>query len=224
MELMVVVAIVGILASLSSYGVRKYTAASKSAEAVNTLGAIGMAVRIAADRDFTSGKVLELSATSTSEAGTTTSGSTSGSGNSNGKGQGQGNGATVTHGVAKGLCGNSEPVPASLNSVKARKYQPTPSDYKSGDARTGWRCLLFSFEQPQYYQYSYRGGGGGAVSVELPHGGNPKGLSKDHEWMAIAKGDLDGDGVTSSFALQGYVDTTGELYTAPAIASERATE
>ena len=220
---MVVVLIVGILSSLANYGVRKYTAAAKSAEAVNTLGSIAMAVRMAADRDTTSAAALAFGASSTAASSTVT-GSTSGNGNGNGNdnsnGNGQGNGATVTHGVAPGLCDDSEPVPASLNLIKGRKYQPKLTDYTSGDATTGWRCLLFSSEMPQYYQYRYRGGGGGAVSVELPHGGNPKGLSKDFEWMATAQGDLDGDGKTSTFVLQGYMDTDGHVVTAPAIASQ----
>src|SRR5215216_835686 len=40
-ELMIVVAIVGILAALAIYGVRKYMANAKTAEARNSLGQIG---------------------------------------------------------------------------------------------------------------------------------------------------------------------------------------
>jgi len=216
-ELMLVVLIVGILASLAGYGVRKYTAISKSAEAVNMLGCIGMAVRMAADRDFTSAATLALKDSSSLTSVAATTGSTSGNGN--------GKGATVTHGaVAPGLCDSSDPVPASLNSIKGRKYQPTPGDYTSGDSMTGWRCLLFTSTLPQYYQYTYRAGGGGNVSVTLPHGGNPKGLSQDYEWLTTAQGDLNGDGVLSTFLLQGYVDTDGRIVTAPAIGADHADE
>jgi type IV pilus assembly protein PilA len=217
-ELMLVVMIVGILASLASYGVRRYTAVAKSAEAVNMLGAIGMAVRMAADRDFTSAATLAFKDSSTTVGGGKVTGSGSGNGNGNG------NGATVVHGPAPGLCDSSNPVPASLNSIKGRKYQPSPQDYLSGDSATGWRCLLFTSALPQYYQYSYQAGGGGNVSVTLPHGGNPKGLSQDYEWMTTAQGDLNGDGVVSTFLLQGYLDTDGRIVMAPAIGAEHSDE
>jgi len=194
-ELMTVVAIVGVLAALANYGVRKYTAAAKSIEAVSMVGNIAMAVRIAADRDTTSSAVLAFGTSSSQATGaaseTKTTGSTSG--------KGKGGGATVTHGsvLPAGLCASSEPVPASLNSIKGKSYQPNLRDYYSGDAQTGWRCLMFSNEAPQRYQYRYRGGGGPPVSVKLPHGGTPKGLTEDYTWMASAQGDLDGDGETS---------------------------
>jgi prepilin-type N-terminal cleavage/methylation domain-containing protein len=223
-ELMVVVAIVGTLASLSSYGVRKYSAAAKSVEAVTAVGNIGMAVRIAADREIMSSDVLALGATSTKPTSTPDEDSKV-TGSTSGKGKGQG--ATVTHGVdtvEPGLCASSEPVPASLNSIKGRKYQPKPSDYLSGDARSGWRCLLFSFELPQYYQYQYTGGGGSPISVKLPHGGTPKGLKVGNLWTATAQGDLDGDGVTSWFVLNGYLDVDGRIVTAPAIGTDQPEE
>lgn len=216
-EVMIVVAIVGVLAMLSSHGVSKYVAAAKSAEAVTLIGGIATAVRIAADREQMSGEVLAL--------GTLSTGSGTGEDTgSKGKGKGSG-GATVTHDPATpGLCGSSEPVPKSLNSVKARKYQPTASDYASGDAQTGWRCLLFTNEMPQYYQFQYRAGNGAPVSVKLPHGGTPPGLSKDRLWTISAQGDLDGDGETSWFVLNGYIDVDGRIGMAPAIASDRPDE
>jgi type IV pilus assembly protein PilA len=224
---MVVVAVVGILASLSSYGVRKYTAAAKSAEAVNAVGNMGMAVRIAADREIMSSAVLALGQTSTQGSTTTTAADTKVTGSASGKGKGKGSGgATVTHepSLAPGLCASSEPVPKSINSVKGRKYQPSATDYQTGDTRTGWRCLLFSVEQAQYYRYQYRGGGGAPVSVKLPHGGTPKGLTAGHLWTASAQGDLDGDGETSWFVLNGYIQTDGHIVTAPAIGTDRPGE
>jgi type IV pilus assembly protein PilA len=220
-ELMTVVAIVGVLAALASYGVRKYTAAAKSVEAVSMVGNIAMAVRIAANRDFTSPDIL---ARGTSSQATGAASETKTTGSSSGKGKGSG--ATVTHGTVlpAGLCGSSEPVPASLNSIKGKSYQPSLHDYSSGDSTTGWRCLLFSNEAPQRYQYRYRGGGGPPVSVKLPHGGTPKGLTEDYTWMASAQGDLDGDGETSWFVLNGYIDAEGRIVTAPAIGSDRPME
>lgn len=220
-ELIIVVAIVGVLATLSSYGFRKHIAAAKSAEAVTAIGGIATAVRIAAERETMAGVVLALGTHSTSVGSSDkVTGSTSGKGKGNGNG-----GAAVTHDpVTPGLCGSSEPVPRSLDSVKGRKYQPSPSDYASGDAQTGWRCLLFSNELPQYYQVQYRAGNGAPVSVELPHGGTPPGLSQDRSWTASARGDLDGDGETSWFVLNGSIDLDGRIRTAPAIASDRPDE
>lgn len=50
-ELMIVVAIVGVLAALAIYGVRKYMASAKSAEARSALGQISKAARISFDRE-----------------------------------------------------------------------------------------------------------------------------------------------------------------------------
>lgn len=219
-ELMISIAIIGVLASLARYGVRKYTAASKSVEALNAVGSIARAVRMAGERELMSGGLLASGSSSTT---TSSSGESKTTGSSSGKGQGKG--ATVEHnpGVS-GMCASSEPVPASLDSIKGKKYQPSAGDYLSGDTMTGWRCLMFSSRDPQYYQYRYRGGSGPPVSVTLPHGGSPRGLSEDRTWMAIAQGDLDGDGVTSWFVMQGVVETDGRVVMAPSIGTDKPEE
>ena len=219
-ELMIAIAIIAILANLASYGVRKYTASSKSIEALNAVGSIARSVRMAADREQISGGLL-AAGDSTTSVGSSSSGSskTTGSGS-------KGKGATVDHDptTVTGMCGSSEPVPASLDSIKGKKYQPSVSDYQTGDAATGWRCLLFSNEMPQYYQYRYRGGSGPPVSVTLPQGGSPRGHSEERTWMAIAQGDLDGDGVTSWFVMQGVIETNGRVVMAPAIGTDKPDE
>jgi type IV pilus assembly protein PilA len=50
-ELMIVVAIVGVLAALAIYGVQKYMASAKSAEARSALGQLSKSARIAYDRE-----------------------------------------------------------------------------------------------------------------------------------------------------------------------------
>jgi type IV pilus assembly protein PilA len=57
-ELMIVVAIVGVLAALAIYGVRKYIANSKTAEARNSLGQIGKDASAAYDKEGMPGSVL----------------------------------------------------------------------------------------------------------------------------------------------------------------------
>lgn len=94
------------------------------------------------------------------------------------------------------LCEDADAVPAFIPS--ASKYQSQPSDWQA----TGWRCLKFSMDSPQYYQYDY-----------TPNG---------DAFEAIARGDLDGDAQgavgTSLFVLRGLVNTrTGQATLAPAI-------
>src|SRR5437016_492628 len=57
-ELMIVVAIVGILAVLAIYGVRKYLANAKTAEARNSLGQISKDAIAAYEKESMSGAVL----------------------------------------------------------------------------------------------------------------------------------------------------------------------
>jgi len=57
-ELMIVVAIIGVLAALAIFGVNRYLGASKSAEAKQTVGAITRAAVAAYDRDVITAEVL----------------------------------------------------------------------------------------------------------------------------------------------------------------------
>jgi len=135
---------------------------------------------------------------------------------------GSGNGATVTHrsGVPF-LCGSADPVPASLASVKGRKYQPRSSpgkDYATGDSEGGWTCLMFSNSHPQSYQLEFTSKAGAPVSVVLPKGGSPPGLTqKKDTWSVIARGDTDGDGIQASFVATGEI-TNGNIKRATSIA------
>jgi type IV pilus assembly protein PilA len=57
-ELMIVVAIIGILAALAIFGVRRYLASAKSGEAKNTVGAIGRAAVMAYERETYTNQLL----------------------------------------------------------------------------------------------------------------------------------------------------------------------
>lgn len=50
-ELMIVVAIIGVLAALAIYGVRRYLASSKTSEAKNTIGAVSRAAQAAFEKE-----------------------------------------------------------------------------------------------------------------------------------------------------------------------------
>ena len=80
----------------------------------------------------------------------------------------------------------SSPVPASMAAIAGRKYMSNPSEWTSDPADTGFTCLGYEMSWPQYYQYDY------------------KQLSPD-AFVALAHGDLDGDGVSSEFSENGRV-------------------
>jgi type IV pilus assembly protein PilA len=159
-ELMIVVAIVGVLAVLAIYGVRKYIANSKTAEARNSLGQIGKDAATAYEKEHIATGIL---AQSTSTA------------------------------VLRALCGSQgTAIPSALSSVQGKKYQSAPSEWQSGAAtNVGFACLKYIMDQPQYYQYNYSSTG-------------TQGNTGD-TFQAVAHGDLNGDGNSSTFALNGSI-------------------
>ena len=85
-------------------------------------------------------------------------------------------------------CDSAAMVPSAVASVSGQKYQSQKSDWNSGGPTTGWQCLKFSLEEPQYYAYTYAANGTSANS-----GG----------FTAQAFGDLNGDTNYSTFTVQG---------------------
>jgi type IV pilus assembly protein PilA len=154
-ELMIVVAIVGVLAVLAVYGVRKYLANAKSAEARNSLGQIAKDAAAAAEREKGSQAMI-------------TAGSTSS--------------------LARGFCTSAPAIPTNIALVTGQKYQSTKADWNQGDLASGWQCLKFSLEEPQYYMYGY-----GSLNTSAYSG----------SFFATAGGDLNGDGVQSLFTVNG---------------------
>jgi type IV pilus assembly protein PilA len=169
-ELMIVVAIIGILAMLAAYGVRKYIAMSKTTEARNALGRIGNAAIISYEDD-------EFMANATMTPGSST-------------------------GLTRQLCDNaSQSVPSDISAVRGKKYQSTVADWSVDAAgNSGFACLKFTIDQPQYFLYTY------AVSGTVHPGDS---------FTATAHGDLNGDGVQSTFALTGAITSSFVLNLAP---------
>jgi len=64
-ELMIVVAIIGVLAALAIYGVRRYMASAKTSEAKNTIGAISRGAAAAFEREIAAAQILAPGGTST---------------------------------------------------------------------------------------------------------------------------------------------------------------
>jgi type IV pilus assembly protein PilA len=168
-ELMIVVAIVGILSTLAAYGVRKYIASSKTAEARNSLGRIGSAAAITYENEHMAGPVL-LTGSST--------------------------------GLTRTLCKSaSSSVPGGIGVVSGQKYQSSTTDWNDDyTGGSGFACLHFTIDQPQYYMYSYATAGSAAPG---------------DSFTATANGDLDGDGVISTFQLTGSITSAYTVAVAP---------
>ena len=156
-ELMIVVAIIGILAALAIFGVKKYVTNAKTAEARNTIGQISKDAAGAYSKEIMVASVLDDAA--------------------------QVAGSSV-------LCKSSTAVPSDPTLIAGKKYQSSTAngaDYNAGDSMTGWACLHFSMEGPQYFQYQYTA------------------ATDNSKFSAIAVGDLDGDGAYSQFNIDGVV-------------------
>lgn len=131
-ELMIVVAIVGVLAVLAVYGVRKYIANAKTAEAKNSLGQIGKDAVSAFEGERMSAAVL-----------------------------GEGAQTDVIRQMCQTGTGRPS-VPATIGNIDGKKYQSTKADWSEPsdvEANRGWPCLKFEMTAPQYYQYTYAADG-----------------------------------------------------------------
>jgi type IV pilus assembly protein PilA len=173
-ELMIVVAIIGILAVLAVYGVRKYMAHTKTAEAYNSLGQMGKNRSAYFEQESMAGLTLPPGATA---------------------------------GASRALCASpTASVPASPGAIKGQKYQSSQApgvDWNIDAAATvptGFYCLKFTMDAPQYYMYSFTSTNGSAA------GGT---------WKGIANGDLNGDGVLSTFELDGIIQPSMAFSLAP---------
>jgi type IV pilus assembly protein PilA len=175
-ELMIVVAIVGVLAALAIYGVRKYLLNSKTAEVRNAVGQMAKDAKTAFEKESMASAVLAAGAVA---------------------------------GVSNNLCKDATAsVPAAKASIAGQKYQSAPSEWDKdiATAGTGFACLHFSLTDPQYYMYDYKGTAGTAGT-----------------FLAVGYGDLNGDGVTSSFSLSGAV-TASTVFVAPNFAEDKPEE
>jgi len=157
-ELMIVVAIIGVLSTLAIYGVRKYLTNAKTTEARTAIGRMAKDAQNAFETEALLQNVLNVNSSST---------------------------------VTRSLCDDAPPVPAAITSVQDGKYQSSPAEWKVG----GWKCLKFTMNDPQYYQYSYTSSATTALGNET--------------FTAQANGDLDADSIQSTFQFFGKVQKVG---------------
>ena len=127
-ELMIVVAIVGVLAVLAVYGVRKYIANAKTAEAKNSVGQIGKDAATAIEREIMSPAVLAVGGT-----------------------------AALTRRQCLSASASVPASAASIKGMKYQSDPGVIKDYNadSATAGMGFYCLKFEMSTPQYYMYSY---------------------------------------------------------------------
>mgnify|MGYP001186453055 CR=1 FL=1 len=168
-ELMIVVAIVGILAVLAIYGVRKYIANAKTAEARNSIGQIGKDAAAEYEKESMPGTILAIGGTAQ---------------------------------LSRALCKSaSAGVPKGGTAPKGAKYQSDPAEWNVDAAgNSGFACLKFSMDMPQYFFYNYTASVAGGAG---------------DSFLAIANGDLNGDGIASTFTLSGSVNNSMALNIAP---------
>jgi type IV pilus assembly protein PilA len=121
----------------------------------------------------------------------------------------------VSNGAQKFCQSASQSVPATMTPVTAHKYQSSASDWNadSGTPGKGFACLKFSLEEPQYYQYTY------AATTT-----NTTGATVGDYFIASAQGDLDGNGATSLFQIEGQVNGGYLVSTSPQILEVRPDE
>jgi type IV pilus assembly protein PilA len=170
-ELMIVVAIIGILSVLAAYGVRKYIANAKTAEARNGIGRLAAAAMVAYEHEHMATPVLTV--------GSSTA-------------------------IIRSMCRSaSTSVPGSVGVVAGRKYQSSMADWNADSiGGSGFACLHFTIDQPQYYMYSYVTSGTS---------------SPGDTFTAMANGDLNGDGMISTFQLSGSINASYVINVAPNI-------
>ncbi len=127
-ELMIVVAIIGILAVLAIYGVSKYLANAKTAEAKQSLGRMGKDAIAAYEKEGMSGTVLT-----------------------------QGTSTAILRALCLSAS-KSVPAAAAAIQGKKYQSAPSEWAVDVGTAVVapkGFACLKFSLDQPQYFMYSY---------------------------------------------------------------------
>jgi len=136
-ELMIVIAIIGVLAALAIYGVRRYLASAKTSEAKNTIGAVARGAKQSFERETANSQLIVAAA----------------GGNSTG--------------ASHALCGTALAVPLVVPlGTKYQPGSGNGVDFDSGDSVSGWKCLKFSMTQAVYYKYTYTKGSSPLTSAK----------------------------------------------------------
>lgn len=178
-ELMIVVAIIGVLAALAIYGVRRYLQSAKTSEAKNSIGAMARGGVGAYERETTSNELVPEGQTA----------------------------QAFTHDVCSGATSAVPAAVSAISGRKYQPSSAPTADFENGSATGGWKCLKFTITNPIYYQYHYAatrvsGGTTGTSGTRLT------GTVPTPGFLASAVGDLDGDSIYSNFGMRAQVNTT----------------
>lgn len=172
-ELMIVIAIIGVLAALAIYGVRRYLASAKTSEAKNTIGAIARGAKQSFERETAKSELIAV-----------------------GAGESQG----ATHALCEDA--TPVPLAGPPQGKKYQPATGN-ADFDTGTAVAGWKCLKFSMTQAIYYQYLYNKGdspvsaaignvpvGAGAESFEAAAVGDLDGDTTPSRFAIVGQVDL----------------------------------
>lgn len=125
-ELMIVVAIVGILAALAIYGVTRYMKNAKTAEARNSTGQLAKDAAAAFSREKMPAGVLVA-----------------------------GSSAAVSNKLCESAVKTVPSDKAAIAGKKYQSAASEWVGDTADEVDVGWKCLKFSMDQPQYYMYNY---------------------------------------------------------------------
>jgi len=126
-ELMIVVAIVGVLAVLAVYGVRKYIANAKTAEAKNSLGQIGKDAVTAYEGERMKADILSA-----------------------------GSSSAVVRKICPKASNTIPTSKDSIKGAKYQSSKLDWAPTADVEKNAGFPCLRFEITAPQYYMYDYQ--------------------------------------------------------------------
>jgi len=126
-ELMIVVAIIGVLAALAIFGVNRYLKSAKTSEAKNAVGRISRGAQEAHERENSAQQMVPLGNTSNA----------------------------ASHALCESS--TPVPMDGTVPASKKYVPNNTPgNDFNSGTSSAGWKCLRFDMNDPIYFSYHYQ--------------------------------------------------------------------
>jgi len=131
-ELMIVVAIIGVLSALAVYGVRKYIFNAKTAEVRNAVGQMAKDAKASYERDSTPPVIMT-----------------------------RGTSAGVANNLCTSASVSVPKDKASIAGQKYQSG-PSEWNADADQSNKGFACLHFSMSDPQYFMYDYAGSAGTA--------------------------------------------------------------